>query len=163
MDWVEAYDDEYVIAAAEQEGIEPVEAMVDFILHLRKTARAADPEFLLVAQNAPYLLDLDRRYAKAIDAMAVEDTWFRGEADADWDDKDGGDLPNKYDDEYATPRLIQQYHKYRKLGLPVFTCDYCLKQGNAQKVYQASRAQGFVPLVTRVSLARMTETPPPGY
>ncbi len=163
MDWVEAYDDDDVIAAAEAAGVDPVKAMVNFIFHLRNTAQQTDPEFLIVAQNAPYLLDLDDRYRSAIDAVAFEDTWFRGEADADWDDADGGDLPNEYDDEYATARLIEQYKEYRAHGLPVFTCDYCLKAANAQTVYAASRAQGFVPLVTRVSLAAMSETPPPGY
>ncbi len=163
MDWVEAYDDDDVIAAAEKANVDPARAMVNFIFYLRNTAQRTDPEFLIVAQNAPYLLDLDDRYANAIDAVAFEDTWFRGEADADWDDAEGGDLPNKYPDEYATSSLIRQYRKYRKHGLPVFTCDYCLKPANAKKVYAASRAQGFIALVTRVSLAAMTETPPPGY
>jgi endo-alpha-1,4-polygalactosaminidase (GH114 family) len=39
--------------------------------------------------------------------------------------------------------------------------DYALNPDNAKKVYEASRAAGFVPLVTQVSLSRMTETPPP--
>lgn len=161
MDWVEAYDDDNVMAAAREIGIEPAKAMVEFILHLRRIARKADPEFLVVAQNAPYLLDTDPRYATAIDAVAFEDTWFRGEADSDWDDPDGGDFRNKYEDDYATAHLIAQYQKYRDLGLPVLTCDYSLRQANATKVYETAQKLGFIPLVTRVSLARMTTTPPP--
>ena len=162
MDWVEAYDDDIVRGAARRAGVAPAEAMVDFILRLRRKAQAADPEFLVVAQNAPYLLNEDSRYAQAVDAVAFEDTWFRGKSDVSWRSRKGGDIPNTNGDEWSTSRLIAQYHKYRELGIPVFTCDYCLKEANARAVYGASRKEGFVPLVTRVSLARNTTTPPPG-
>lgn len=163
LDWVEAYDDNEVIKVARKAGINPARAMVDFILHLRQTARQQNAEFLVIAQNAPYLLDEDPRYAKAVDAVAFEDTWFRGKAEADWDAPHGGDHPNRHKGNYSTPSLLRQYQKYRQLGLPVFTCDYCLKEENAKKVYKASLKQDFIPLVTRVSLARLTTTPPPPF
>jgi len=118
-------------------------------------------DMLVVAQNAPYLLDEDARYAQAIDAAAFEDTWFRGRSDVPWRSRRGGDIPNTNGDEWSTPKLMAQYHKYKRLGIPVFTCDYGLKDTNARKVYANSRQEGFTPLVTRVSLARMTTTPPP--
>ena len=161
MDWVEAYDDDIVRQAAQRAGVDPARAMVDFILRLRNKAHKTDPGFLVVAQNAPYLLEEDARYAQAIDAVAFEDTWFRGTSDVPWHSRKGGDIPNTNRDEWSTSRLIAQYHKYKKLGIPVFTCDYCLRETNATAVYAASRKHGFIPLVTRVSLARITTTAPP--
>jgi hypothetical protein len=38
--------------------------------------------------------------------------------------------------------------------------DYCLDPEQAQFVYAKARAGGIVPLVKRVTLNRMTETPP---
>lgn len=161
MDWIEAYEEEHVAAAARRAGIEPARAMVDLILHLRETARKADPGFLLVAQNAAGLLDLDARYRDAIDGIGQEDVWFRGSADAPWGSRKGGDIPNRYRDESSSEGLIGRLKKFQALGKPVFTIDYCLDPANAGRVYEASRREGFVPLVTRVSLSRITETPPP--
>lgn len=161
MDWVNAYDEGQVRKVARKEGVDAAEAMVDFIGHLRKVARKKDPEFLVVAQNASYLLDEDRRYARVIDAIALEDMWYRGEAGATWNDPKGGDIPNKDTGKWSTRGRLKQCRKYQKRGKPVFTCDYCLKKKNAQKVYAASQRRGLVPVVTRVSLARLTTTPPP--
>jgi len=55
---------------------------------------------------------------------------------------------------------IVQNKKYLKLGIPVFTIDYCISKRKAKKVYSASRKNGFIPLVTRVSLSKITKTPP---
>jgi cysteinyl-tRNA synthetase len=161
LDWVEAYDDEQVARMARAAGVAPARAMVGFIGRLREAIRAARPGAVVVAQNAPYLLDEDPTYADVIDALACEDTWFRGEADAEWHDRGAGDIPNRDTDEYGTSARIGQYRKYLARGKPVFTVDYCLKAKNAAMVYRESRAQGFVPLVTRVGLQRLTETPPP--
>ncbi|MCX7016112.1 MAG: endo alpha-1,4 polygalactosaminidase [Candidatus Sumerlaeota bacterium] len=162
MDWVGAYEEPKVKAAAKKAGIDnPAQAMVDFILELRETARKEDPEFLVVAQNAPDLLDEDPRYAKAIDGVGAEDICFRGKANAKWDSPKGGDIANRYKDESSTARWTEQYQKYLKAGLPVFTVDYCVNEDNARMAYEVEAKAGFVPLVTRVSLARLTTTPPP--
>lgn len=161
LDWVEAYDDELVAEAALAEGVSPAEAMIEFIERIRRAGRDATADFLVVPQNAPYLLDHDPdRYAATIDALAVEDTWYHGAADADWDDPDAGDLHDRHDDEWSTAARIAQYAKYQTLGLPVFSVDYCIDRDNARFVYIEARRQGLRPLVTRVSLSRLTETPP---
>jgi endo-alpha-1,4-polygalactosaminidase (GH114 family) len=56
---------------------------------------------------------------------------------------------------------IKQYQKFLHADVVVFTIDYCLKPENAARVYAASTRAGLIPLVTRVSLARLTTTPPP--
>jgi len=45
--------------------------------------------------------------------------------------------------------------------LPVFTVDYCVDPSNADAVYEQSADAGLVPLVPRVDVSQLTETPPP--
>jgi len=45
--------------------------------------------------------------------------------------------------------------------LPIFSVDYALNKDNVSMIYSEARSQGFIPLVTRVALSRLTETPPP--
>lgn len=160
LDWVEAYDNDRVKAKAEEDGVNAADAMVEFISQIRQAGRRVTSDLLVVAQNAPYLIDESTKgYASVIDALAMEDTWFRGEGDAEWDDPDAGDIPNDDADEFSTEGRLDQYKKYKDRGLPVFTVDYCIDDENAARVYRDSRANGLVPLVTRVSLSRLTETP----
>jgi cysteinyl-tRNA synthetase len=166
LDWVEAYDDEKVLAYASKESIDTKKEMITFIEELKARGEKTHPGFTVIAQNAPYLLEYDpKRYSAVIDAIATEDTWYYGKADADWEDKDAGDLvgDERQEDEYSTPNRIKQNLKYLTRGIPVFTVDYCISTTNAAAVYTASRHKGFIPLVTRVSLSRVTQTPPPEF
>lgn len=162
LDWVEAYDDPAVRAAAEDAGVDPEAAMIDFVASIRAAGRGVTPDFLVVAQNAPYLIDVDPdRYAASIDAVAAEDTWFSGAGGVDWDDPGAGDVRNQYDEGSSTDARLAQYRKYLQRGLPVFTVDYCVRADNANFVYGQAVEHGLRPLVTRVSLSHMTQTPPP--
>ena len=162
LDWVGAYDDDPVREAAQEDGVETETEMIRFIEDIRAAGRAVNPQFLVVPQNASYLLDADPdRYAAAIDALAVEDTWFSGEGDAEWDDPDAGDLQNQEEGDFSTQSRLAQYQKYLDLDLPVFSVDYCILQQNADDAYETAEKYGLRPLVTRVSLSRMTVTPHP--
>ncbi len=160
LDWIGAYEETAVIERARQEGRNPAYEMVNFIAAIRAAGRTIDDDFLVVAQNAPYLIDEIPEFARVINALAVEDTWFSGAGDALWEDTDAGDIPNRHTGPFSTPSLLAQYRKYQALGLPVFSVDYCRNPANATQVYREARAAGLVPLVTRVSLSHMTETPP---
>jgi cysteinyl-tRNA synthetase len=163
LDWVEAYDDDTVRQYADARNINPEAAMMAFIGQIRETARKINPHFLIVVQNAPYLLDHNPGlYASIIDAVAFEDTWFYGEGDAGWHSPRAGDLRGgeRHADDYSTENRINQNKKYLALGKPVFTVDYCISSQNAASVYLAARENGFIPLVTRVSLSEITLTPP---
>jgi cysteinyl-tRNA synthetase len=161
LDWVEAYDDDAVRAVAESEGINGELEMIRFIEEIGAAGRAVRDDFLVVPQNAPYLIDTaPARYVRAIDALAVEDTWFHGDGDVPWDHPRAGDLRERYDDDWSTSNRLSEYALYKKRGLPVFSVDYCIDLDNAANVYQAARAESLVPLVTRVPLSRLTETPP---
>ncbi len=87
LDWVEAYDDDVVRSAAMTESVDPAEEMIQFVEEIREAGREVTSDFLVIAQNATYLLDDGdtSRYAATIDALAVEDTWFYGNGSTeDW-------------------------------------------------------------------------------
>ena len=163
LDWIEAYEDKTAAAEMKAQGLVPARAVVDFISRVRQAARKAEPSARTVVQNAPYLIDEDERLVGLVDAVAFESTWFRGKAETEWGDTEGGDRPNAPSEaRYSTDARLKQYARYKAAGKPVLTVDYCLKADNARKVYEESRSRGFVPLVSRIALDRMTETPPPG-
>ncbi len=161
LDWVEAYDDETVMREARKKKLDAANSMVGFIKKLRSHARKQDPGFLVVAQNAPYLVDTPG-YLDQIDAAAFEDTWYSGKGDASWNSPDAGDIKtSRRGGDWSTASRLRTYNRYSRAGLPVFTIDYSLHNKTAQSVYRASSNRGFKPLVTRVTLSRMTQTPPP--
>lgn len=96
LDWVEAYDDDTVWDAADEEDLDAAEEMVLFVEEIRDAGREVTPDFLVIAQNATFLIDDfdEERYTTAIDALAVEDTWYYGNGvTEDWDAGDGDDGP----------------------------------------------------------------------
>jgi len=161
LDWIDAWDDDTVGVQALRQNIDSAKAMTDFLLLIRKTARAINPNALIVQQNAFTLIDADPRLKDAIDALGVEDTWFSGKSNASWSSKSAGDIPNRDRGDSSTSSRLKQYEKFRSAGKPVFTIDYCVNLMNAQHVYAEARAHHLIPLVTRVSLDHMTTTPPP--
>ena len=163
LDWVEAYDDDKVREAAAADGVNPENEMMLFIEKLGNLGKSIKSDFLVVPQNAPYLLDANPNfYTSIIDALATEDTWFYGEGDVLWNDADAGDLTggDRHAGDYSTTNRIAQSKKYLALGIPVFTVDYCASETNAYQTYINSYNNGFIPLVTRVPLTNITETPP---
>jgi cysteinyl-tRNA synthetase len=162
MDWVEAYSEKRVVAEARKQGVQSTKAMVDFIAAIRQEIRRVNPRGVVIAQNAADLIDDDARYAQLIDGVGFEDTWFSGEADADWANPKSGDISNPTKGDDSPAARIKQYQKFLNAGIPVFTIDYCVKPENAARVYEASAKAGLIPLVTRVSLSQITTTPPPG-
>ena len=161
LDWIDAWDDDTIRTQANLQKVDSARSMVDFLSLIRSTARGINPNALLVQQNAFGLIDADPRLTDAIDALGVEDTWYSGEADAKWDSKKSGDIPNREHDESSTGARLKQYEKFLAAGKPVFTVDYCLNPKNAARVYAEARAHHLIPLVTRVSLDHITTTPPP--
>ncbi len=159
---LDAYDNDPIDVAADREKIDPSKAMLDFVTAVRTHVRQAKSDGIVLALNASDFLDDQPGFAKEIDGLVAEDSWFSGSDDAKWDDPTAGDQPNNDSDEDSTAGLIRQYHKFLDAGVPVFTIDYCVKQENADRVYRESAREGFIPLVTRVSADNVTTTPPPG-
>ncbi len=158
LDWVEAYEDPDVIAAAQAAGVDPAAEMVAFIQEMRAYAEARDPDFLIIQQNAAALIGERPDLVNIIDALAQEAVWFDGDATDDWNDPDGYDWVNETD---LTDYYLGYLSQYQDAGLPVFVCEYALQ--HAATAYANASARGFIPYATRRALAELTTTPPPGY
>jgi cysteinyl-tRNA synthetase len=170
LDWVEAYSDENVMAFAAQDGVDPKQEMIWWVMDIADFARQQTPGFIVIAQNAAELAE-DDDYAAVISAIAQEQVWFDGGADND----PPGDCPlprteaavdtAAYRDSLS-PECLRQYEEYpestlhvsseaylddlaaaKNKGLLIFTVDYALDSDNAAWVYQTSRGLGFVPFV----------------
>ena len=62
----------------ERRGVDDArQRMEAFALSLAETARRINPDFIVIAQNAPELMN-SAAYLSAIDAQAIEDLWFDG-------------------------------------------------------------------------------------
>lgn len=159
LDWVEAFDDVSVIAAAELAGIEPAGEMIAFIREMRDYAAERHPNFLIVAQNGADLVDDNAEYFDVIDGLAQEDLSFYGEADTDWDDEASGDIPqNPGYQEYLAGVL----RRYVEAGVPTFCVQYAQEQANVEQALHDAEQVGCVPYVTLTPLDRLTDTPPLG-
>ncbi len=155
LDWVEGFEDEEVVAAAQAAGKDPAVEMITFIQEMRDYALARNPDFLIVQQNAATLSDGHPELFNVIDAIAQESIWYGGRAADDWDDPNGYDRPN-------SSELVNYYigylDQYLAAGLLVFNCEYALEY--ADTAYANALNKGYAPYVTRTPLSQLTTTPP---
>ena len=158
LDWVEAFEHDDVIAAAQAQGKDPKAEMIAFLQEIRDYARARKPGFLIIQQNGSALSDGHPELFALVDAIAQESVWYGGDATDEWDDPNGYDAAT---DASLTNEYIGYLSQFLGAGLPVFDCEYALD--HAAAAYANAARQGYVPYVTRQSLSRLTTTPPPGY
>ena len=180
LDWVEAYSDEDVMAAATRDGVDPRQEMIDWVAALAASGRERDDGFIIIAQNAAELA-ADAEYALIIDAIAQENIWFDGGAD----NEPPGDcsLPRSREEVDSlsylaglSPECRRVYQEFpqgtlhtsseeyladlaaaRAAGLVIFTVDYALEPDNVDWVYRESRGLGLVPFVSERDLERYIE------
>jgi cysteinyl-tRNA synthetase len=158
LDWVEGFENESVIVAAQAAGKDPAAEMATFIQEMQDYAAPRHPGFLIVQQNAAALIDDSPELLSVIDAIAQEAVWYDGDATDDWGDIAGYDWPN---DASLTNYYIAYLDQYLMADVPVFVCEYALHY--ADWAYANALAKGYVPYVARRSLSMLTTTPPPGY
>jgi cysteinyl-tRNA synthetase len=157
LDWVEAFEEDNVKKAADKLKIDPAKEMVALIGEIKKLGRKTNPNFIVIQQNGSALIDVPG-ILNVVDAIAQEDLWYRGDADADWDQPNGYDRAQGKD---FTDEVTANLDKYKRAGKPVFTIDYTVK--HADEVYAKAKAKGYVAYCSRTSLSRLSGTPPPGY
>jgi cysteinyl-tRNA synthetase len=174
MDWVEAFSDEDVIEKAEDDGInDTAAAMFDFIEKIRSYAQLesphANPNFLVIAQNAPDLYREDSdRYANLIDSISVEAIWYDGTGGFDdWDDSSGYNIPTNSIYPGWTEEVLGYLYAI-KGRMPIFCVEYAQDLNGewlATEVYSQLAPQfGFTAYCTRRSLGGLSSTPfPPEY
>ncbi len=158
LDWVEAFEDATVMAAAASASKDPDEEMIAFIGEMRTYARLRNPGFLIIQQNAASLIDGHPELAGVIDAIAQEAIWYDGDADVDWENSDGYDFVN---DPALSSYYLNYLADYSAAGLPVFACEYA--RFLSDTAYANALANQFIPYASRRALSRLTTTPPSGY
>ena len=163
MDWVEAYADDGVVAAAAAAGVDPIVEMVEFIREIRATARTQNPDFLIIAQNASELATLDEDYLNVIDAIGQEAVYFDGDPDTIEEGVQGGDVRTPATGAgYSTAYFEQMLDRYRQAGKVVLTVDYAQEPDNVAEAYRRAAARGYIPYISLRLLDALTNTPPAG-
>ncbi|XDA97331.1 MJ1477/TM1410 family putative glycoside hydrolase [Sulfitobacter sp. LCG007] len=93
LDIVDGYTVDEVIAAYPGSEEELRQAMIDFVVGISEHAKAVNPDFAIIPQNAVGLVGLsddgpeggpNTAYLDAIDGMGVEDLWFDDNRVSDW-------------------------------------------------------------------------------
>jgi len=158
LDWVEAFENDAVIAEAQRQEKDTEVEMIQFIQEIKSYATLRDPDFIIIQQNAAALCEGHSELFSVIDAISQEAIWYDGSAFDDWNAPDGYDIAN---DSYLTDYYLEYLDQYIEAGLTVFNCEYALR--HADKAYSESYSKGYTPYCTRRSLSRLTTTTPPGY
>ena len=163
LDWAGAFENSALRRLSESESRSAARDMADLLARVREAAVAIDPRTLLLLQNPGGLRAQDSRSAALADGVLYENTWYSGKAESDWSDERGGDVEDR-SPESSSKRdaRLAQMDAWKAGGKPVFTLDYCLKPEHAREVYESAGRRGYVALVSRSALDRLTETPPPG-
>jgi cysteinyl-tRNA synthetase len=158
LDWVEGFENEAVIRAAQNQGKDPRTEMISFIREMGDYTEARHPGFIIIQQNGSALVLGHAELLEIVDGIAQEGIWFEGNATDSWNDPDGYDwpVPEEWRAEY-----VNNLARYQSAGLPVFDCEYALQFAN--DAYNRSINRNFIPYCTRRSLSRLSTTPPPGY
>lgn len=157
LDWVEAYSDDNVRAAAMKDGIDPALEMVKFISEMRNYTRSNNPDFMIIQQNASSLLKEHPELLNYVDGIGQEHIWYKGNADVNWSNPKGYDQKVNFED---TRVVIEELNEFKKNGKPVFNIEYAVNK--AREVYDLSAKNGFVAYCSRTALSNLTTTPPPG-
>jgi cysteinyl-tRNA synthetase len=158
LDWIEAFNDPSVTAAAAAQGFDPAVEMVQFVREVGQYARERRPGFVVVAQNGADLAEEVPQYLEVIDGLAQEDLSYGGAADTEWGDPESGDIPTPEEDRLYLMALLEIY---RQAGIPLFCVDYALQPKHVEESYRRHREAGCLGYVSQTPLSRLTETPPP--
>lgn len=115
--------------------------MIDFLAALARHARQTNPHFLIIPQNGALILDAlqdedpkrKTAYLAAIDAIACEDLFFRGNAPEN----------NAFDPDQDALGHLQS--DFIANGRPVFSVDYLNDERKTAEYYKHAVGCGFLP------------------
>ncbi len=138
LDIVDAY--EYWGPDGRNEVPDAAERMVAFVRRIAAHARAEDPDFLVVPQNAPGLVEVDG-YLDVVSGIGAEDTWFRG---------------NRRQHRGQVREVVPLLDRFRDAGRRVLVVDYPRSRKKVDLFYELAEARGYVPYVARRDLDRLT-------
>lgn len=139
LDIVDGYTAAEVIAAYPGTAAALRQEMVDFVTLISARAKAADPDFAIVPQNAVGLLSREESslgsgpnlaYLAAIDGIGVEDLWYDGDAPAEW-----------------TPGDLEMIGIAQGAGKFVLATSYPVQEAAQRDFVDKALSAGFVPFV----------------
>ena len=107
--------------------------MVRWVCTLAAHARARDPHFLIIPQNASELIR-DPGYAPCVDALGNEETFVYA--------------MNTPTEAARQTTLLSDYALWKARGKPVFAIDYADTEPLVTQTYARARADGLIPYVT---------------
>ncbi|MFC3834114.1 MJ1477/TM1410 family putative glycoside hydrolase [Deinococcus rufus] len=107
--------------------------MVTWVCRVAAHARARDPHFLIIPQNAAELIR-DPGYAPCVDALGSEETFVYA--------------MNRPTEVARQQALLADYAVWTAHGKPVFAVDYADTPELVSRTYARARAAGLVPYVT---------------
>lgn len=116
--------------------------MVDFVARLAAHARKADPNFLIVLQNAEELLT-HAKMVETIDAIAKESLFY------------GDDMGQNKNAAAQVSAVLANLHRAKAAGRAVFVVDYVTDKIRNADAVRRIRAEGFVPYIGPRNLASM--------
>ncbi len=114
LDWLEVYSFGPVEEAADEEGLDSREELIDFVTDLARYARSKKPDFIFIAQNAAEL-GRNPAYMRVFDAIAQEAIWYDGSGDPDTS-KRPGDRPVDPED---SQDYLDHLGRWSRFGRPV--------------------------------------------
>lgn len=139
LDIVDGYTAEEVVRAYPGTAAALRQVMVDFVTLISARAKAADPDFAIIPQNAVGLLSLEESslgsgpnlgYLAAIDGIGVEDLWYDGDAPAGW-----------------TPGDLEMIGIAQRAGKFVLATSYPAQEAAQRDFIDRALAAGLVPFV----------------
>jgi len=158
LDWLEAYDFDAVVSAAQAQGLDPEDLLIEYVQWIEEYVHNLDPDFIIIAQNAAEM-GYRQSYLQVFDGIAQEAIWYDGGGDPDT-----GEIPGDVTvDPSFTAEYIQSLQYWKTAGLPVFNCEYCQESDHTSTAYGNGEQHGYNTLCTLRPLNQVTETPPPGY
>jgi serralysin len=138
LDIVDAYTVSAIAAAYPGNASAVRQAMMSFVIALSQHAKAIDPNFKVIPQNAVGLLSTQESsasapnsaYLAAIDGVGVEDLWYDGNTVASWTSDD-----------------VQFLHLATAAGKFVLATSYPTQDAKQEIFVASALAAGFVPFV----------------
>ncbi len=142
LDIVDGYTVKQVIDAWHGRSSQLREEMVDFILKISHHAKALNPDFKIIPQNAVGLLSTEEninldeplspntRYLDAIDGVGKESTWFNDDARSEWVAYDMRHLENAIN-----------------AGKFVLAIDYPTNNGAQREFIHEAIKAGYIPFI----------------
>jgi len=116
--------------------------MVDFVSRLAAHARRANPDFLVILQNAEELLE-HKEMIRSIDAIAKEDLFY------------GVDHSEQANDRDMVRETIANLKLAKAAGRPVLFVDYLKDRRKIDEARKRGAALGFIPYFAPRDLNRM--------